>query len=152
VYAVTIVLLLLVLPASSLGIDLYLHPHQAVLDLAGRWWTFWGVGIRLFLAGVRQVVQPAYTAEAIFGLEDPGALPIVREVGFGNLAFGTLGILSLLRVEWLVPAAIAGGIYYGLAGVGHIPRKNKNSKEWTALVSDLGVFLILAAFLAGRLS
>jgi hypothetical protein len=59
----------------------------------------------------------------------------VREVGFGNLAFGTLGVLSLFRPDWVVPAAIAGGIHYGLAGAGHIPQKNKNPKEWTAMRS-----------------
>jgi len=39
---------------------------------------------------------------------------------------------------------------YGLAGAGHIPQRNKNRKEWTAMLSDFGVSLILAAFIFGR--
>jgi hypothetical protein len=124
--------------------------NQPVLSLVGRWWAFWAVGVRLFIAGLRQVIEPRFTAMEIFGSDDPGSLPIVREVGFGNLAFGSLGVLSLFRPDWVAPAAIAGGIYYGLAGAGHIPQKNKNRKERTAMLSDFGVSLILAAFIFGR--
>jgi uncharacterized protein DUF6790 len=148
-----IALLLVVLPAASVCIQLFLHSQgdQTVLSLVGRWWAFWAVGVRLFVAGLRQVIEPQFTAKEIFGSDDPGALPIVREVGFGNLAFGSLGVLSLFRPDWVVPAAIVGGIYYGLAGAGHIAQKNKNPKEWTAMLSDFGVSLILAAFIFGRL-
>jgi uncharacterized integral membrane protein len=50
----------------------------------------------------------------------------------------------------VVPAAIAGGLFYGLAGVGHAIRKDKTGKEWIALVSDLLIFMLLAAFVATR--
>ena len=153
-YFIMIGLLLVVLPLASVCMQLFLHSQgdQAVLSLVGRWWAFWAVGVRLFIAGLRQVIEPQFTAKEIFGSDDPGSLPIVREVGFGNLAFGSLGVLSLFRPDWVVPAAIAGGIYYGLAGAGHIPQKNKNRKEWTAMLSDFGVSLILAAFIFGRSS
>jgi hypothetical protein len=136
-YFIMIGMLLVVLPSTSVSIELFLHSHddQAVLSLVGRWWAFWAVGMRLFITGIRQVIEPQFTAKEIFGSDDPGSLPIVREVGFGNLAFGTLGVLSLFRPDWVAPAAIAGGIYYGLAGAGHIPQKNKNPKEWTAMRS-----------------
>jgi hypothetical protein len=147
-YFVVVGLLLIVLPAASIWAEVFFHspPHTSILFSVGRWWTFWAVGIRLFIAGLKQILQPQFTAKDIFRSADPAALPIVREVGFGNLAFGTLGILSLFRLDWVVPAAIAGGLYYGLAGLGHIPQKNKNAAEWTAMVSDLGVFVLLAVF------
>lgn len=63
--------------------------------LAGKWFTFWAVGVRLFLAGVSQVFRPQFTSEGILGVKDPDAKVIVREVGFGNLSMGTLGLLSL---------------------------------------------------------
>ena len=50
------------------------------------------------------------------------------------------GLASLIRPEWVVPAAIAGGLYYGLAGLGHLFRPNRNLKEQAALVSDLAIF------------
>ena len=42
--------------------------HAGMLHLVGKWFAFWAVGVRLFLAGLRQSIQPRYTAEAIFGL------------------------------------------------------------------------------------
>ena len=98
-----------------------------------------------------QVFRPQFTAEDIFEIGDPAAQVIVREIGFGNLAMGTLGILSLFFPDFLVPAAIAGGLFFGLAGIGHLARKDRNLKEQIALVSDLGIFLVLAAFVASRL-
>jgi hypothetical protein len=104
----------------------------------------------LFTAGVTQTFRPQFTAQSVFDLKDQAALGIVREVGFGNLAMGTLGLASLFKPEWLVPAAIVGGLYYGLAGLGHLLRPNRNFKEQVALVSDLLIFLLLAVFVASR--
>jgi hypothetical protein len=150
-YLISIVLLLLVLPAASVAIEtLWMGGGADIMLLVGKWLVFWGVGVRLFIAGVRQVVQPQFTAETIFEIKDYAALAIVREVGFANLAMGTLGLLTLTKSGFLVPAAIVGGLYYGLAGIGHAIRGEKNFNEWTALVSDLYIFAVLAAFVAGR--
>ena len=35
------------------------------LCLVGRWFVFWAVGVRLSLAGLRQFLQPAFTARQI---------------------------------------------------------------------------------------
>ena len=67
-------------------------------------------------------------------------------MGFANLSMGLLGICSVFRPGWIVPAAIVGGLYYGLAGVGHIFHKSKNAKEDTAMISDGFVFVVLAVF------
>jgi hypothetical protein len=150
-YLAAIVLLMLVLPLISVAAEAPMLPDAgALMGLIGKWFTFWAVGVRLFLAGVMQVFRPQFTSEGILGIKDPGAYVIVREVGFGNLAMGTLGLLSLFRPDFLVPAAIAGGLFYGLAGAGHAIRKDKTAKEWIALVSDLSIFLLLAAFVATR--
>jgi NhaP-type Na+/H+ or K+/H+ antiporter len=99
---------------------------------------------------VTQTFRPQFTAQSIFEITDQGALAIVREVGFANLAMGALGLASLFKPGWVVPAAIVGGLYYGLAGLGHLMRKTRNFKEQTALVSDLAIFVLLAAFVASR--
>jgi hypothetical protein len=150
-YLAAIVLLMLVLPLLSVAAEAPMLPDAgALMGLVGKWFTFWAVGVRLFLAGLSQVFRPQLTSEGILGIKDPGAYVIVREVGFGNLAMGTLGLLSLVVSGWVVPAAIAGGLFYGLAGVGHAIRKDKTGKEWIALVSDLLIFMLLAAFVATR--
>jgi hypothetical protein len=56
---------------------------------------------------------------------------------------GLLGLGSLWHKESLIPAAIVGGLYYGLAGLGHVPRPHKNAKE--SYRDDLGWFRILGA-------
>jgi hypothetical protein len=76
----------------------------------------------------------------------------VREIGFGNLAMGALALASLAVPGWLLPAAIVGGFYYGLAGAGHVLNTNRSTNELVALVSDLWIFLVLALFVATRLA
>ena len=146
-YFAVVVLLLFVFPVASVIAEAALSPNTAnAILLTGKWFVFWAVGVRLFIAGLRQVIQPEFTAKEIFGIQECASFAIVREVGFANLSMGLLGICSLIRSGWIVPAAIVGGLYYGLAGAGHIPQKNKNAKEYTAMVSDGFVFLVLAVF------
>jgi hypothetical protein len=92
------------------------------------------------------VLQPKFTAEEIFEIHDSASFPIVRELGFANLSIGLLAICSIFRPGWIVPAALVGGLYYGLAGLGHIFHKNKNAKEYVAMISDGLVFLVLLIF------
>lgn len=148
-YLPMVVLLLGVLPVVSILIGYFRSDGSAgLVFLVGEWFVFWSVGVRLLLAGLRQIANPRFTAETIFGLEDEGALIIVRELGFGNLSIGLLGVLTLARPDWIVPAAIAGGLYYGLAGVGHLRKGGRNFIENVAMISDLLVFLVLAIDLA----
>ena len=141
-YFALIALLLLILPAASILAEKLLSVHTfGVVFLAGRWFVFWAVGVRLLLAGLRQILQPRFTAEEIFAIRDPASFAIVREVGFGNLSMGILGICSIVRFEWIVPAAVVGGLYYGLAGMGHLLRSDRNTKEYIALISDFLSFL-----------
>ena len=115
-YLASIVLLLFVLPAGCvIGQMLWFAGAADVMLLVGKWFVFWAVGVRLFIAGVRQVAQPQFTAESIFEIKDRAAFAIVRELGFANLSTGTLGLANLAVPAWVVPAAIVGGLFYGLA-------------------------------------
>jgi hypothetical protein len=145
-YFASVILLLFVLPVVSIAAEAVLSHHAMNLALAGKWFVFWGVGVRLFLAGLRQVIQPRFTAEEIFGVHDTGSFAIVREVGFANLSMGFLGVCTLFRVGWLVPAAVVGGLYYGLAGALHVFSREKNAKEYMAMVSDGFIFVVLLVF------
>jgi hypothetical protein len=59
---------------------------------------------------------------------------------------GAVGILCLFRMEWIIPVAIVGGLYYGFATLGHIPQKKKNPRETLAMISDAFASLVLLAF------
>ena len=152
-YMISVVLLLFLLPMISIVVERLVGTHGlSLLVLVGRWFCFWAVGVRLFLAGLRQTTKPAFTAEAIFRVSEPGAWPIVREVGFANLSMGLLGLLSLWRNEWLIPASIVGGLYYGLAGAGHLGGKERNAKETFAMVTDFVPFGVLGVFVVMSLA
>ena len=144
-YFITVILLLLVLPAAAVLIEHFLNAAP-VMPLVGKWFTFFAVGVRLLMAGVKQTLQPAFTAEKIFGVSDAASYPIVREVGFGNLAMGAAGLISMVVPGWLPAAAFTGGLYYGLAGLGHVINKAHTKKEAFALWSDLFIFVVLAAY------
>ena len=116
--------------------------------LSLKWFVFWACGIRLAVAGLRQVLQPGFTANEIFEIEGSAANPIVRELGFANLCIGLLGIVSLPVPAWQMPAALTGGLYYGLAGLMHLRSSKKSRNEWIALYSDLALFLLLAGLFA----
>ncbi|MDE2284212.1 MAG: hypothetical protein KGK33_06320 [Hyphomicrobiales bacterium] len=106
--------------------------------------------MRLFIAGARQTARPRFTTEDIFALKDPAAYPVVvREVGFGNLAMGALGLLTLPFASFLVPSAIVAGLYYGLAGLGHAFRQ-RNAEGQIAMISDFLVFALFAVFVGLR--
>jgi hypothetical protein len=143
-YFIVVVALLLVLPAASVILEATISAHDpSIMGLIGKWYVFWAGGVRLLLAGIRQVSQPRFTASEIFNLDNVSANPIVREIGFGNLSMGTLAASTILRPAWLVPAAIVIGLYYGLAGLGHLLRGERNPKGTVAMASDAFAFLVL---------
>ncbi|HVZ04633.1 hypothetical protein [Hyphomicrobium sp.] len=150
-YFIIIALLLFVLPFASVVIEAMLSAGVDVLWLVGKWFVFWACGVRLFIAGMKQTLQPAFTAKSIFEIDAPAAYAIVREVGFGNLSMGALSLATLAEPRWLVPAAIVTGLYYGLAGLGHLFREG-NIKERVALWTDLWAFAILAIFVIHQLT
>jgi hypothetical protein len=151
-YFLTVILLLLVLPAGSVIAEAFSGHSASLISLIGKWFVFWAAGVRLFIAGVRQVIQPQFTAEEIFDIHDRASFVIIRELGFANLSMGFLGMSSLLRPGWVVPAALVGGLYYGLAGLGHVFQKGRNAKENIAMISDIFIFLVLVAFVSAASS
>ena len=92
-----------------------------------------------------QVFAPRFTAETL-QIKDPIAHKLVRELGFGNLAIGVTGVLSLLLPVWTMAAAVCGGLFYGLAGGQHVFTRNRSTKESWALVSDLFLFVLMAIY------
>src|SRR6185436_9072678 len=148
-YVLFVFALTIVFPAISIWIDSIFRAGNAVdLALAGKWFIFYAVGIRLFIAGVRQMVDPSFTAKEIFEIEDRSCHPVIRELGFANLCFGLIGIISLFMPSWRIVSAFGSGLYFGLAGIMHLTRKPADINGRFALVTDLFIFLVLLAYVA----
>lgn len=147
-YFAIVLLLMGILPVASILVEHFAVAASAdVWTLIGKWFVFWAVGVRLATAGIRQIVQPAFTAEKIFGIGDKGAHILVQELGFANLAIGVLAILTLAAPQWTPAAALAGAIFYGLAGAKHVLKGGQNRNEMIATVSDIFITAVLAAYL-----
>jgi hypothetical protein len=152
-YVFIVIVLMLALPLISIVAQIILSDHGTpqgawYLAVLAKWYVFWAVGARLSLAGLRQIIQPRYTAETILGFKGTDALFFVRELGFANVAMGSVAIASLLAPSWVTPAAMLGAIYYGLAGIIHCFHTGRNKLENVALVSDLfaAVVLVICCF------
>ena len=149
-YYAIVILLMLVFPLASIGIEtLVLHGSLALMIVLAKWFVFWAIGVRLFTAGLRQAIDPGFTAKKIFEFKTSEPVMIIRELGFANIALGTAALLSMLNPAWLIPAAIAGCLFYGLAGFNHLRKSQRNSTENLATFSDLFVFAILLVCLVG---
>jgi len=143
-YLIIVLLLMLVLPILSVVFDYVFHRQTFILipDIT-QWFIFWPVGIRLFTAGCKQVLQPAFTAREIFHLKETESFIIVKELGFANICLGIVAICSLFIPEWRMAASCSGGLYFGIAGFSHIIKKPAGANEWIAMVSDMFIFLIM---------
>ena len=84
---------------------------MAIAALVGKWFVFWSVGVRLFLAGLQQSLRLQFTAHKILAIYGADSLQIVQELGFANLGLGLIGILTILQEDWVLPSAIAGCVF-----------------------------------------
>ena len=141
-----------VLPLFSIVIECLSQPEPDLLFLVGKWFVFWGIGVRLLLAGLMQATRPSFTASTILGVQDPDAGKIVVELGYANIAMGLIGALSLLISAWIPPAGLAGGLFLGMAGLKHITNAERNTKENVAMATDLVVFVMVAIYLVSLMT
>lgn len=147
-YFATIFLLMLVFPLGSIVVEQFAaHGAAPLMLLAGKWFVFWSAGVRLFVAGLRQFFQPRFTSEQIFGIKNDDALPLVRELGIANFATGIVGMASLAMPSFVLPMAVSGAVFYGIAGVRHLADSDRTGNENIAMTSDLFVSLIFIAYL-----
>jgi len=151
IYLISVVLFMLLLPLVSTLIEMKGHDLPLSLLLAGKWLIFWAIGVRLLIAGICQATKPAFTAQQIFHISGTDSYPVIRELGFANICMGIVAITSLFQSEWRMPAAVAGGLYFGLAGLLHVFKKPDSRNEMIALVSDLYLFIVIAAYIILRI-
>ena len=140
-YLTVVALLMFIFPAISVVVEsMGSHNHTSLLMLIGKWFVFWAVGVRLFTAGLRQVIKPELTARDILGIKAKESWLLVQELGFANVSIGLLGICTIFKPEWLLPAALAGGLFYGLAGIRHIFKKDH---IWKRMLQRIPTFIYL---------
>jgi hypothetical protein len=144
-YIISTIAFIFVLPVSGICVEMF-RGQPISVELAGKWFVFSSVGLRLFVAGLKQVKDPAFTAGQIFHISDIKSFAIIRELGFANISFGLVGIISLFLPQWRIVSAFSSGLYYGIAGLQHILKKPAGSNEKFALVTDVFVFLLLLAY------
>jgi hypothetical protein len=151
-YLVAVAALMLVLPLLSIVIAIFAVGDSAPVGVVAlRCFVFWGVGVRLLTAGLRQITRPQYTATTILGMKHRESLLVVRELGFANTALGTIGVLGILVPSWVLASAVSGAVFYGLAGVNHLRQAMRTRHQKVAMWTDLafsGLLLILSGLVA----
>jgi hypothetical protein len=146
-YIIIVSLLTFVLPIiCCFGETLISQDRVFSFNLFGKWFIFSAVGLRLFIAGIKQTTDPSFTLKEIFHLDDPASFPIVRELGFANLCFGLIGIISLFLPTWRIVSAFGSGLYYGIAGFQHLFKRPVGTNEKFALVTDIIIFAFLLVY------
>lgn len=143
-YIIVVSILTFLLPAICVNIQIGVNNTISFsFELIGKWFVFSAVGLRLFLAGIKQTTNPAFTAKEIFHIDSTECYPILRELGFSNLCFGLIGILSLFFPQWRIVSAFGSGLYFGIAGIQHMIKKPAGINETFALVTDFFIFIFL---------
>lgn len=145
-YIISVSVLTFVLPVIGFISEHFIIETDLTFDLFCKWFIFSAVGLRLFLAGIKQVKNPEFTAKQIFHLDSPDSFPILRELGFANICFGLVAIVSLFKPNWRIVSAFASGLYYGIAGVQHGLKKTASINEKFALWTDLIIFFFLLSY------
>lgn len=146
-YIVSILLLVFIFPILSFFMELQLTKDIADgLAVLGKWFIFYTAGLRLFIAGIRQIIKPAFTAKEIFHFQTAESFAIIKELGFANVCAGVIGIASLFLPQWRIVSAVSSGLYYGLAGIGHYVRKPDGANERFALLTDIIVFILFLCY------
>jgi hypothetical protein len=142
-YFISVFALIVVFPVVLFLSECFIFQRTLSFAVFAKWFIFSAAGLRLFVAGLKQAINPSFTARQIFHIESTDSYPILRELGFANICLGLLGISSLFKPEWRLASAFASGLYYGIAGFQHLLRKPVSKNEYFALWTDLLVFIVL---------
>ncbi len=146
-YIMIVSLLTFIMPLLSVMLEMYFVENvQPTFAMLSKWFIFWAVGMRLFIAGMKQTIDPAFTAREIFKFKTEESFPVIRELGFANSCFGLTAMFSFFFPDWRVVSAFASGIYYGIAGFQHLLKRPAGMNESFALFTDLFIFIVLLIY------
>lgn len=146
-YVASVAVFMFLFPVLSVVTEVFVNKNHAnLILLVGKWFVFWAIGVRLFTAGIRQIVKPGLTAEGILGIKDKASWTVVRELGFANFCMGLAGIISLWLTDWRPAVAFIAGLFLLLDGLMHT-KNERNFEENIAMYSDLFLGAVMAVYL-----
>ena len=110
-----------------------------------KWYIFWTIGFRALTTGAMQFLNSSYTMELLQVSEESKI--IIMELGFAQFGIGLIGILSICKKSFRVPAIITYGIFMLGASIIHIVRfTTANAEEIVSLAGDLFVLVIAVVY------
>ncbi len=147
-YLLFILATMVVLPIASVVVEIR-RKEQPILELIGKWFIFWGVGIRLLVAGITQITNPGFTVDLL--QSDENLYIIVQELGFTNLLLASVALLSVTKSNYRM-LGTSGALFMGFAGILHFLKLSSAMapKAVVALWSDLWICLIAIIYLVYR--
>jgi hypothetical protein len=139
-----VIVLTAIIPFMLTGVESFFTHADISASIFARWFIFSAIGLRLFIAGLVQLIHPDFTLHKIFNIQDVKSFALVQELGIYNATLGICALLTPIVPQYGQCIAIIAGIYFGAAGLLHACRKAKSEKEYIAMVSD---FIIAAIVL-----
>ncbi len=139
--------LIAVLPIAAALLEARIDQIPLTWPIYWKWFIFWGVGIRLFFKGVKLASAPQFTGLSLSSFKNRESYLLLLELGFANMALGSMGILSVINDQWRLIAAIAGAIYFGLTDMLRLLKKPGSRHELAALLYNVLVFAGLVGYL-----
>lgn len=85
------------------------------------WFLGFGIGVGSIFSGLAQVFSPEMVAQSV-GWPNT---PFLREVGFANISYGILGLISIKYRSFWAPTIIAYAVFMWGAAIGHIYNINQ---------------------------
>jgi hypothetical protein len=113
-YFIVVSAITFLLPAICTVAQALINKDTFSFEVFAKWFIFSAAGIRLFIGGIKQITNPASTAKEIFHIDSMASLAIVRELGFANLCFELVGLISRLQPSWRIVSAFGSGFIMGL--------------------------------------
>ena len=149
-FTVWCIALLAVLPIAAAALESRIDNVVLNWPTYSKWFVFWGVGIRLFFKGIKLASAPQITGLSLSSFKNRESYLLLLELGFANMALGSMGILSVINDQWRLIAAIAGAIYFGLADMVRLLKKPDGRHELVALIYNVLVFAGLVGYLVSQ--
>jgi len=87
-----------------------------VLEVLLLWFLGFGIGAGSIFSGLAQIASPEIVAQSVGWPNSP----FLREVGFANISYGILGILSIKYRSFWAPTIIAYAVFMWGAAISHI--------------------------------
>lgn len=87
-----------------------------VLEVLLLWFLGFGIGVGSIFSGLAQIISPEMVVQSV-GWPNT---PFLREVGFANISYGILGIISIKYHSFWAPTIIAYAVFMWGAAISHI--------------------------------